>query len=59
MSGYSVWPRLANFVLNSVVGISQWWHGWAEDDFDELAGALVAGRKCSLSLGLSLSIHLY
>ena len=28
-----------------VVGAARWWYRWPEDSFDELAGALVAGRK--------------
>lgn len=28
-----------------VIGAAAWWHGWKEDSFDELAGALIAGRK--------------
>ena len=28
-----------------VIGAAAWWHGWKEDSFDELAGALVAGRE--------------
>lgn len=31
-----------------VVGAARWWYGWPEDAFDELAGALVAGRKFPL-----------
>ena len=27
-----------------VVGPAAWWHGWARDDFDALAGAVVAGH---------------
>ena len=27
-----------------VTGPAAWWHGWARDDFDALAGALVAGH---------------
>ncbi|KAG7092909.1 hypothetical protein E1B28_009214 [Marasmius oreades] len=27
-----------------VMGLSAWWHGWAETDYDRLAGALVAGH---------------
>ena len=27
-----------------VVGPAAWWHGWARDAFDELAGAVVAGH---------------
>ncbi|HEU5034875.1 MAG TPA: acyclic terpene utilization AtuA family protein [Mycobacteriales bacterium] len=27
-----------------VIGPSAWWHGWARDDWDALAGALVAGH---------------
>jgi Acyclic terpene utilisation family protein AtuA len=27
-----------------VVGLAAWWYKWKEDDFDALAGALVAGR---------------
>lgn len=32
-----------------VMGAAQWWHGWRDDDFDKLAGALVAGHliECS------------
>lgn len=28
-----------------VIGLASWWYGWKEDDYDELAGALVAGRR--------------
>jgi hypothetical protein len=27
-----------------VIGPAAWWHGWARDDWDRLAGALVAGH---------------
>jgi hypothetical protein len=27
-----------------VVGPAAWWHGWARDDFDALAGAVIAGH---------------
>ncbi len=27
-----------------VVGPAAWWHGWARDDFDRLAGSVVAGH---------------
>jgi hypothetical protein len=27
-----------------VVGVGAWWHGWARDDWDALAGAVVAGH---------------
>lgn len=27
-----------------VIGAASWWYGWMEDSFDELAGALIAGR---------------
>jgi hypothetical protein len=27
-----------------VIGSAAWWHGWARDDYDALAGALVAGH---------------
>ncbi|KXT17246.1 hypothetical protein AC579_5798 [Pseudocercospora musae] len=32
-----------------VIGAAAWWHQWREDDFDALAGALVAGHliECS------------
>ncbi|KAF9892613.1 hypothetical protein FE257_001015 [Aspergillus nanangensis] len=32
-----------------VIGAAAWWHGWEEDDFDALAGALVGGHliECS------------
>ncbi|KAI0389263.1 DUF1446-domain-containing protein [Xylariaceae sp. FL0594] len=32
-----------------VMGAAQWWHGWKDDDFEQLAGALVAGHliECS------------
>lgn len=28
-----------------VIGAAAWWHGWAREDYDRLARALVAGRK--------------
>jgi hypothetical protein len=28
-----------------VIGAAAWWYGWGTESFDELAGALVAGRK--------------
>lgn len=27
-----------------IVGIGAWWHGWARDDYDALAGAVAAGH---------------
>lgn len=32
-----------------VIAAAAWWHGWADDDFDQLAGALIAGHliECS------------
>lgn len=32
-----------------VIGAAQWWHGWSDTDFDQLAGALIAGHliECS------------
>ncbi|KAL0577101.1 hypothetical protein V5O48_004893 [Marasmius crinis-equi] len=27
-----------------LMGLSAWWHGWSETDYDRLAGALVAGH---------------
>jgi hypothetical protein len=27
-----------------VLGAASWWYGWTDDSFDELAGALIAGR---------------
>lgn len=27
-----------------VMGVTAWWHDWAEDDVDRLAGALVSGH---------------
>ena len=32
-----------------VIGAAAWWHSWAETDYDELAGALIAGHliECS------------
>lgn len=27
-----------------VIAAAAWWHGWAETDYDELAGALIAGH---------------
>ncbi|KAI1175270.1 hypothetical protein F4777DRAFT_550798 [Nemania sp. FL0916] len=32
-----------------VMGAAQWWYGWKDDEFDKLAGALVAGHliECS------------
>lgn len=31
------------------IGLSAWWHGWKNDQLDELAGALIAGHliECS------------
>lgn len=37
-----VCPRVTDAAL--VVGPSAWWHGWALDDWDRLAGAVVAGH---------------
>ncbi|KAI1274235.1 DUF1446 domain-containing protein [Xylaria sp. FL0933] len=32
-----------------VIGAAAWWHGWSETDYDQLAGALIAGHliECS------------
>jgi hypothetical protein len=35
-------PRVTDASL--VTGPAAWWHGWARDDFDALAGAIVAGH---------------
>ncbi|HEY6790895.1 MAG TPA: acyclic terpene utilization AtuA family protein, partial [Trebonia sp.] len=35
-------PRVTDASL--VTGPAAWWHGWARDDFDALAGAVVAGH---------------
>jgi hypothetical protein len=37
-----VCPRVTDASL--VVGPAAWWHGWGRDDFDELAGAVLAGH---------------
>ena len=37
-----VCPRVTDASL--VSGPAAWWHGWARDDFDALAGAIVAGH---------------
>jgi Acyclic terpene utilisation family protein AtuA len=37
-----VCPRVTDASL--VVGPAAWWHGWARDDWDRLAGAVVAGH---------------
>jgi hypothetical protein len=37
-----VCPRVTDASL--VTGPAAWWHGWARDDFDALAGAIVAGH---------------
>lgn len=37
-----VCPRVTDAAL--VVGPAAWWHGWARDDWDRLAGAIVAGH---------------
>ncbi|MGK2932650.1 MAG: acyclic terpene utilization AtuA family protein [Solirubrobacterales bacterium] len=37
-----VCPRVTDASL--VVGPAAWWHGWQRDDFDKLAGAVVAGH---------------
>ena len=33
----------------TLADISRWWHGWGIQDFDELAGGLIAGHliECS------------
>jgi hypothetical protein len=28
-----------------VIGAAAWWYGWKEESYDELAGALIAGRE--------------
>lgn len=33
---------------SSVIGSASWWYGWDEEAYDQLAGALIAGRKSSL-----------
>ncbi len=35
-------PRVTDASL--VTGPASWWHGWGRDDFDQLAGAVVAGH---------------
>ena len=37
-----VCPRVTDASL--VVGAAAWWHGWARDDWDRLAGAVAAGH---------------
>jgi hypothetical protein len=37
-----VCPRVTDAAL--VVGPAAWWHGWAVDDWDRLAGSVVAGH---------------
>ncbi|GAA5170761.1 DUF1446 domain-containing protein [Pseudonocardia eucalypti] len=37
-----VCPRVTDASL--VVGPAAWWHGWARDDYDALAGAVAAGH---------------
>ena len=37
-----VCPRITDAAL--VVGPAAWWHGWNVDDWDRLAGAVVAGH---------------
>lgn len=37
-----VCPRVTDAAL--VVGPAAWWHGWARDDWDALAGAVVTGH---------------
>jgi Acyclic terpene utilisation family protein AtuA len=37
-----VCPRVTDAAL--VVGPAAWWHGWRRDDYDALAGAVVAGH---------------
>jgi len=37
-----VTPRVTDAAL--VVGPAAWWHGWARDDWDRLAGSVVAGH---------------
>lgn len=38
-----------------VIGAAAWWYQWANDAWDNLAGALVAGRECSLNLLIDCS----
>lgn len=41
-----------------VIGAAAWWYGWSAESFDELAGALIAGRTYLLSFSLKHScIH--
>ena len=35
-----------------VIGAAAWWYGWGPEEFDELAGALVAGRKSNPPLAV-------
>ena len=37
-----VCPRVTDAAL--VVGAAAWWHGWVQDDWDAMAGAVVAGH---------------
>ena len=40
-----------------MIAAAAWWHGWAETDYNELAGALIAGHliECKHSLGYGIS----
>ncbi len=40
--GHRGCPRVTDASL--VVGPAAWWHGWDRNDFDQLAGAVVAGH---------------
>lgn len=33
-----------------VIGLAAWWHGWSHDAWDQLAGALIAGRSYTFGL---------
>lgn len=50
------WFEESNLLKNRVsdagptIGLAAWWHNWKTTDFDELAGALIAGHliECSV-----------
>ena len=37
------------------IGAAAWWYNWKQDSFDELAGALIAGRKSIVAMFCAFS----
>jgi hypothetical protein len=41
-----------------VIALAAWWHGWSYDEWDKLAGALIAGREFGEGLCLEAPLTL-